>query len=58
MPITIETTLGQLILDFQSIGFSLDTGQSVDYETIEKICEEYWTEWQAKTDQARRETSA
>jgi hypothetical protein len=58
MPVTIETTLGQLILDFQSIRFTLDTGQAVDYETIEKVCEEYWKEWQAKAERARREKSA
>jgi hypothetical protein len=49
MPIKIETTMGQLILDFQSIGFALDTGQAIEYEAIEKVGEEYWTEWKAKT---------
>ena len=58
MPVTIETTMGQMILDFESIRFALDTGQSVDYETIEKVCREYWAEWQAKADQARRGASA
>ena len=58
MPVTIETTMGQLILDFQSIQFALDTGQSVDYKTIEKVCQEYWTEWQAKAEQARHGKSA
>src|ERR1043166_8471511 len=33
MPVTIETTMGQLILDFQSIRFALDTGQDTDYRT-------------------------
>ena len=54
MPVTIETTMGQLILDFQSIQFALDTGQSIDYETVKKVCEDFWTEWQAKAEQARR----
>jgi hypothetical protein len=58
MPVTIETTMGQVILDFQSIRFALDTGQPVDYESIEKVCEEYWTEWQAKAERARNERSA
>jgi hypothetical protein len=58
MPVTIETTMGQLILDYQSIRFALDTGQSVEYETIKKVCEEYWTEWQAKAEQARHGASA
>jgi hypothetical protein len=58
MPVTIETTMGQLILDFQSIRFALDTSQPVEYETIEKVCEDYWTKWRAKTDQARHKTLA
>jgi len=45
MPVTIETTLGQLVLDFESIRFALDTGQATDYETIERVCDENWTEW-------------
>jgi hypothetical protein len=44
MPASIATSLGQLTLDFQSISFALDTGQAVEYEAIEKVCEEYWTE--------------
>jgi hypothetical protein len=47
MPVKIETTMGQLVLDFQSIKFALDTGQAVEYAAIEKVCEEYWTEWNA-----------
>jgi hypothetical protein len=53
MPVTVETTMGQVILDFQSIRFALDTGQPVEYATIEKVCGEYWAEWQAKAEQAR-----
>jgi hypothetical protein len=48
MPVTVETTLGKLILDFQSIRFALDTGQDTDYNTIERACHEYWSEWKAK----------
>ena len=44
MPASIAMSLGQLTLDFQSISFALDTGQAVEYEAIEKVCEEYWTE--------------
>lgn len=58
MPVTIQTTMGQVILDFQSIRCTLDTGEPIEYETIEKVCEEYWTEWQAKAEQARRGASA
>ncbi len=44
MPASIATSLGQFTLDFQSISFALDNGQAVEYEAIEKVCEEYWTE--------------
>ena len=50
MPVIIATTLGELILDFDSIRFALDTGEATDYETISKVCDEYWTEWQAKSE--------
>lgn len=53
MPVTIETSMGQVILEFQAIHFALDTGQEVGYETIEKACEDYWTEWEAKAKQRR-----
>lgn len=52
MPVTVETTMGQLILDFESIRFALDTGESVEYTTIERICHEYWAEWEAKTEKS------
>jgi hypothetical protein len=43
MPVTVETMMGEVILDFQSIRFALDTGQDADYKTIERVCDEYWT---------------
>ena len=52
MPVLIATTLGHLTLDFQSISFALDTGQAVEYEAIEKVCDAYWTEWNAQPEQA------
>jgi hypothetical protein len=39
MPVVIGTTMGTLTLDFQSIAIALDTGQHVEFETIEKACE-------------------
>ena len=54
MPIRIETTLGYLILDFEAIRLAMDTGQEVKYETIKQVSKEYWTELQAKAEQARR----
>jgi len=53
MPVTIETTMGHLILDFDRIRFAMDTGQDVTYQTIETACREYWTKWQKKAEQAR-----
>lgn len=40
-----ETMWGQIILDFQNIRFALDTGQASDYQTIERVYEEYWKEY-------------
>jgi hypothetical protein len=48
MPITIATTTGYLKLDFQNIGFELDTGEKIEFESIEKACEEYWDEWEKR----------
>jgi hypothetical protein len=53
MPAIIETTMGQLILDFENIQFTLDTGQLVEYETIKRVCQEYWAELKARTERER-----
>jgi hypothetical protein len=49
MPISIFTTMGQLIMDYKQIHFLLDTGQEVDFKTIYKVCKEYWDEFKAKS---------
>ena len=54
MPVKIQTTLGQLILDFESIRIALDTGQAIEYEAIEKVCDEYLSEWQEKAKRNNR----
>lgn len=51
MPVRIDTTMGQLILEFENISFALDTGQAVEFDAIKKVCEEYWDEWEKKADQ-------
>lgn len=51
MPIRIETTLGHLFLDFQTISFALDTGQPIEFDAIAKACDDYWTDWKAKAEQ-------
>jgi hypothetical protein len=38
-------------LDFKEISFALDTGEAVDFATIEKVAREYWTEWKEKAEQ-------
>lgn len=54
MPVSIATTTGTMILDFSNIAFALDTGEPVSFEAIAKVCEEYWTEWKEKAEQARQ----
>ena len=56
MPVKIFTTMGQLTLDFKNIHFALDTGQKIEFEAIEKVCEEYWTEWEEKSRQNRQKS--
>ncbi len=51
MPVKIETTMGILTLDFDSLEIRLDTGQIVAYETVLAACEAYWDEWSASVNQ-------
>ena len=48
MPITVDTTAGQLLADYDDMQLALDTGQTVAYEALERICQEYWDEWSVK----------
>ena len=56
MPVNIDTTLGKLLIDFDSVDLAMDTGQAVTFEAIDRIAEEYWTEWEAKAAKAREQT--
>ena len=58
MPVKIFTTLGELILDFESIRFALDTGQEIDFEMIDKVSEEYWDEWEERAKKNRQKKDA
>jgi len=49
MPITVATTAGELLADFDDIHIACETGESVSYEAVDKISEEYWDEWDAKS---------
>lgn len=45
IPVTVDTTLGKLFIDFDSVEIFLDTGQKVTFQTIEQVASEYWAEW-------------
>jgi hypothetical protein len=49
MPVTIDTTMGRLVAEFESVSVSLDTGESLLYEDLRRVCEEYWIEWERRT---------
>ena len=46
MPVIINTTMGKIILDFENISFFLDSGEEIEFDTISKVCDDYWTEWE------------
>jgi hypothetical protein len=48
MPVRVWTTTGPLMLDFKHIKFSLDSGQEIDFETIDRVSLEYWTEFEER----------
>jgi hypothetical protein len=45
MPVRIATAEGFLVLDFDSLHISLDTGQPISYEQLDRVSEEYWDEF-------------
>jgi hypothetical protein len=51
MPATIQLVEGTLMLDFDSLEISLDTGQPISPEEVYRTYEEYWDEWSKKTKQ-------
>jgi hypothetical protein len=53
IPVTIATSMGRLILNFQRVSLALDTGQVIEYAALEKTCEEYWAEWEARAQSPR-----
>ena len=48
LPVTVETTTGSLVLDFEGIRYNLDTGDEVPYEAIRRGCDDYWREWEKR----------
>jgi hypothetical protein len=47
-PITIQTTLGRLIVSFDSISVALDTGQPILFGAIERVAAQYWEEFERR----------
>jgi len=45
MPATIQLAQGTLMLDFDSLEISLDTGQPISAEEVYRAYEDYWAEW-------------
>ena len=48
MPVTVATTAGELLADFDGLQIALDSGDIVSYETVDRVAEEYWDEWAAR----------
>jgi hypothetical protein len=51
MPATIQLAEGPLMLDFDSLDISLDSGQPVTYEQVRRVAQDYWDEFAARTKQ-------
>jgi hypothetical protein len=51
MPAMIQLAEGKLMLDFDSLDITLDSGQSVGYEEVRRVAQDYWDEFAARTKQ-------
>ena len=51
MPAMIQLAEGKLMLDFDSLEISLDSGQRVEYEEVRQFAQEYWDELAARAKQ-------
>ena len=51
MPAMIQLAEGKLMLDFDSLDITLDSGQSVTYEEVRRVAQDYWDEFAARTKQ-------
>ena len=51
MPAKIQLAEGTLTLDFDTLDISLDSGQSVAYEKVLRVAQDYWDEFAARTKQ-------
>jgi hypothetical protein len=48
VPVTVELTAGELVLDFDSMSVHLDTGSEVSYSELRAQAEKYWAEFEAR----------
>jgi hypothetical protein len=51
MPAKIQLAEGTLTLDFDTLDISLDSGQSVAYEKVLRVAQDYWDEFAARNKQ-------
>ena len=51
MPAMIQLAEGKLMLDFDSLDISLDSGQPIAYEEVRRVAQDYWDEFAARTKQ-------
>jgi hypothetical protein len=49
MPAMIQLAEGKLMLDFDSLDISLDSGQAVTYEEVRRVAQDYWDDFAART---------
>ncbi len=54
MPISIATTDGFLKIEFETLNIYLDTGEEILYSDVLKAAEDYWNEWEAKSNKAEQ----
>jgi hypothetical protein len=48
IPIAVELTIGELILDFDSLSIHLDTGAELSYTEVQSEAEKYWSEFEER----------
>jgi hypothetical protein len=53
MPVAIDTTMGKLIMAFEHIEITLDTGATITYQAVYEAAGAYWNEWKQKAEKAQ-----
>lgn len=54
LPVTVATTLGELVLSFREVKYTLDTGEAVAVADIAATAEAYWSEFAARGQTSNR----